>query len=237
MKALILGGTSDMALATAKELIKNGWSISITARNQSQFQDLTSVLGEAIECLQFDAGTVIQQLPHFEKRANDFDAVFSFIGTLPDDTNTLSPVQVQNTIDVNLTSLIQVLDVFAQAFEKRGSGTIVGVSSVAGERGKAKNMVYAAAKAGFTAYLSGLRNKLSKKGVHVITILPGYVKTKMVSGLELPPSLTISAEKAGKLIYGAFKNKKNVRYLNWKWKYLMFVFKHIPESIYKGLKL
>src|SRR5207249_3703592 len=93
-----------------------------------------------------------------------------------------------------------VLSEFANRMEKRGSGTIIGVSSVAGDRGRATNYIYGSAKAGFTAFLSGLRNRLFSKNVRVITVKPGFVRTKMTEGLDLPAVLTASPEELARAI-------------------------------------
>jgi decaprenylphospho-beta-D-erythro-pentofuranosid-2-ulose 2-reductase len=89
----------------------------------------------------------------------------------------------------NFEGPASILAVLANLFEERGSGTLVGISPVAGARGRATPYTYGAAKAGFTASLSGLRNRLAKKGVDVVTVLPGFVAAKMTEGMELPASI------------------------------------------------
>ena len=91
-----------------------------------------------------------------------------------------------------------ILAVLANRFEERGSGTLVGISSVAGERGRATNYVYGSAKAGFTAFLSGLRNRLATRGVHVVTVLPGFVATQMTEGMDLPAKADGPTERGGR---------------------------------------
>ncbi len=104
--------------------------------------------------------------------------------------------QAENERDVQKAAVVirsnfegpaSILAVLADRFDSRGHGTLVGVSSVAGDRGRATNYVYGSAKAGFTAFLSGLRNRLAKRGVHVVTVLPGFVATQMTEGMDLPP--------------------------------------------------
>src|ERR1700709_2942426 len=87
-----------------------------------------------------------------------------------------------------------ILGMFAERFLKRGAGSIIGISSVAGDRGRGSNYIYGSAKAGFSAFLSGLRNRLASKGVHVITVKPGFVDTKMTEGMNLPSLLTAQPE-------------------------------------------
>ncbi|HEY2727571.1 MAG TPA: SDR family NAD(P)-dependent oxidoreductase, partial [Parafilimonas sp.] len=117
------------------------------------------------------------------------------------------------------------------------NGTIVGISSVAGERGRQSNYIYGSAKAGFTAYLSGLRNRLYHDNVHVLTVLPGFVNTKMTAELNLSPLLTASPEQVADAVETAIRKKKNVIYVKWFWKWIMKIIKNIPEGMFKKKKL
>jgi short-subunit dehydrogenase len=120
----------------------------------------------------------------------------------------------------------------------RGRGAIVGVSSVAGERGRASNYVYGSAKAGFTAFLSGLRNRLSGTNVRVVTVKPGFVRTKMTEGLALPPLITANPGEVGHAVYRAAEVRpRDVIYVRPVWAAIMAVIRAIPEFIYKRLRL
>ena len=114
---------------------------------------------------------------------------------------------------------------------------MVGISSVAGDRGRASNYVYGSAKAGFTQFLSGLRNRLFFKNVHVITVKPGFVKTKMTADLLLPTFLTGSSQGLASAIYKAVINKKNIILYKAIWMPIMLIIKAIPEGIFKRTKL
>jgi short-subunit dehydrogenase len=127
--------------------------------------------------------------------------------------------------------------VVANAYEAMKAGMIVGISSVAGERGRQSNYIYGSAKAGFTAYLSGLRNRLFRSGVHVMSVQPGFVNTRMTQHLTLPPLLTAQPEQVADAVFKAVQRKKNVLFVKWPWKYIMLIIKSIPESIFKKLKL
>jgi short-subunit dehydrogenase len=237
MKALILGGTSDVAIETTKLLISDGWDISLTYRGQSKGLLSDFQNSKQVETLYFDAlktGTFLEEI---KGRESEFDAVFCFIGYLPDESKEFSENDIQESMDVNLNSLIKVLEVFKDAFSIKRSGTIVGVSSVAGDRGKSKNLLYATAKAGFTAYLSGIRNTLFENNVHVLTVIPGFMDTSMTKGLDLPKKLTVSSNQAASIIYSAFKKKRNIVYVSWKWRVIMGIIKRVPEWKYKKMKL
>jgi short-subunit dehydrogenase len=123
--------------------------------------------------------------------------------------------------------------VLANRFEARGSGTLVGISSVAGDRGRASNYVYGSAKAGFTAFLSGLRNRLAPKGIHTVTVLPGYVATKMLDGMRLPAKLTATPEDVALAIEKAVQKQKNTIYVKPIWRILMMIIRNLPEALFK----
>lgn len=140
-------------------------------------------------------------------------------------------------LDINFSKLVPVLNFFAHKMESQRGGTMVVLSSVAGDRGRQSNFIYGSAKAGLTAYLSGLRNYMSDKKVHVLTVKPGFMDTKMTEGLPLNPSLTATPFEAAEVIYKAYKKRRNVAYVLPVWWFIMLVIKHIPEFIFKKMKL
>lgn len=140
-------------------------------------------------------------------------------------------------IDINYAKLVPVLTFFAKKMERQRAGTMIVLSSVAGERGRQSNFIYGSAKAGLTAYLSGLRNYMFERKVHVLTIKPGFMDTKMTEGLPLNPKLTATPKQAAEAIYKAYKSGKNVAYILPIWRIIMLIIKNIPEFIFKKLKL
>ena len=137
----------------------------------------------------------------------------------------------------NFEGPASIFGLLANRLEQRGSGTLVGISSVAGERGRAKNYIYGSAKAGFTAFLSGLRNRLAKKGVNVITVLPGYVSTKMTKGMNFPSMLTAKPDEVASALFNAVQKKRNIIYVKKVWWIIMKTIHIIPEKIFKKLKI
>lgn len=140
-------------------------------------------------------------------------------------------------IDINYAKLVPVLTFFAKKMERQRAGTMIVLSSVAGERGRQSNFIYGSAKAGLTAYLSGLRNYMFERKVHVLTIKPGFMDTKMTEGLPLNPKLTATPKQAAECIYKAYKKQKNIVYVLPIWRLIMLIIIHIPEFIFKKLKL
>ena len=145
--------------------------------------------------------------------------------------------EVQQIMETNLLGAVSILELIATDFEKRGHGFIIGVSSVAGERGRQSNYIYGAAKSGLTVYLSGLRNRLFSKNIRVITVLPGFVDTKMTEDLDLPKPLTAAVQEVADDVYAAYKKGKDIIYIKWFWKWIMFLIRSIPEGVFKRMRL
>ena len=143
----------------------------------------------------------------------------------------------ERIIDINYAKLIPIINYFAKKMESKRSGQIIVLSSVAGERGRQSNFIYGSAKAGLTAYLSGLRNYLYPKKVHVMTVKPGFMATKMTEGLPLNPKLTATPKQAANCIYKAWKSQKNVAYVLPIWAVIMMIIRNIPEFVFKKMKL
>lgn len=140
-------------------------------------------------------------------------------------------------LDINYSRLIPLLTHFAEKMERRRGGTMIVLSSVAGDRGRQSNFIYGSAKAGLTAYLSGLRNYMHNRRVHIMTVKPGFMRTKMTEGLPLNPALTVTPPRAAEYIYKAYRKKQNVIYVLPVWRLIMLVVKNIPEFIFVKLKL
>jgi decaprenylphospho-beta-D-erythro-pentofuranosid-2-ulose 2-reductase len=239
---LILGGRSDIGLAVAHRFAAAGHPIQLAARNAETLANDQSDIQ-----LRYNVDTTLH---NFDALATDSHVQFvddlpilagiviCAIGLLGDQAD--NELDISSTIRVmrsNYEGPASILSILANKFEARGNGTLVGISSVAGERGRASNYVYGSAKAGFTAFLSGLRNRLAKKGVHVVTVLPGFIATKMTDGLDLPVKLTARPEELATCIEKAIIKKKNIIYVKPIWEIIMMVIRNIPERVFKGLKI
>ena len=240
---LILGSTSDIGHALAKEYLTNGDAVILAARHQDtlnqQKQALqTRFFKQEIQTVVFDGCDFNSHQRFYDSLHPKPDGVVTVMGYLGEQkVSELSFKETQTVIDSNYTGNVSILNIIATDFEKRGHGFICGVSSVAADRGRKSNYIYGSAKAGFSAYLSGLRNRLYHSNVHVLTVHPGFVNTKMTQHLALPRRLTATPEQVAKAIIKAQHNKKNMLYVKWIWKYIMLVIKNIPESLFKRLNL
>lgn len=239
---LILGANSDIAVALAHIYAARKYNIMLASRGVSQLQTLQNDL-----IIRHGAGVFVQEFD-----ANDFSSHKSFYNNLPHKPDITICVfgylgdqemaqsnweEAKKIIDANYTGAISILNIVAQHYNLSKTGTIVGVSSVAGDRGRQSNYIYGSAKAGFSAYLSGLRNRLFKSNVHVLTVKPGFVNTKMTEGLNLPKPLTAQPIQVAKAIIKGIEKRKNVIYVLGIWSLIMLIIKLTPEFIFKKLKL
>ena len=142
----------------------------------------------------------------------------------------------EQALRTNFLSVVSLLTPIANQLEKQHYGCIAVISSVAGDRGRQSNYVYGAAKGALTIFLQGLRNRLQAANVCVLTIKPGFVDTPMTADLK-KGALWAKPESVAKGIYRAIKRRKNSVYLPWFWWPIMMVIRHIPEPIFKRLKL
>ena len=240
---LLVGGTSDIGRATALCYAQAGWRVLLAARNEDEArrnaEDIAARTGAEVTTHRLD----ILESDRFESFLDGLpqlpDTAVCVVGELGDQARGQSdPAHATLLIRTNFEGPALFLGVLAERFLARGSGTIVGVSSVAGDRGRGSNYLYGAAKAGFTAFLSGLRNRLAPKGLRVVTVKPGFVRTQMTAGLKLPPLLTAEADEVGRAIFAAAeKGGGDVIYVRRLWRPVMMVIGSIPERVFKRLKL
>lgn len=239
---LILGARSDIGKAVAHKFAALGHPVQLAARNASNLEaDKTNMelrYGVSVSMHEFDAlamdthETFVAELPELPRVVV---CAVGLMGQQPE--NERDVAAAARIMRSNYEGPAGTLAILANRFEERGSGTIVGISSVAGSRGRATNYVYGSAKAGFTAFLSGLRNRLSKRGVHVVTVLPGFVATQMTEGMDLPAKLTAEPHEVADAIARAVERKKDVIYAPPIWSLIMLVIRNIPEWLFKGMRI
>ena len=239
---LIVGGRSDIGLARARRFAAAGHPVQLAARNAAGLArdkgDIEVRHGVAVTLHELDIlapGSFAAFLKGLPALPSVAICVVGLLGDQAEAEKDLDAAAL--TLRSNFEGPALLTGLLANAFEQRGSGTIVGISSVAGERGRASNYVYGSAKAGYTAFLSGLRNRLAKKGVDVLTVLPGFVATRMTEGMELPKRLTASADEVAEAVFKAVARGRNVVYVKPVWWLVMSIIRAIPERIFKGLKI
>lgn len=239
---LILGATSDIGRALAHEYAAAGANLQLAARDTDRLaqerDDLTARYGVAVGIHQLDVldPSLDEQL--IEELEPLPATTICVIGLMePQSELQADASRSERVFQSNFNAPARLLGRIANAYEQRGSGTIIGVSSVAGDRGRATNYIYGSAKAGMTAWLSGLRNRLQGTGVRVMTVNPGFVRTRMTEGMDLPGALTASAEEVAAAIRKAQRAGKDVIYCRWMWRPIMSIIRAIPEPIFKRLSI
>jgi short-subunit dehydrogenase len=239
---LVVGATSDIARATALFFGQKGWNLILAGRDLERVKtiasDLSIRLDKAVSSYFYDILDEENRLTLWNSLLEKPEAVLIAVGFLGDqEIAKIDPKYALNILTVNFLGLVPLIIQIANSYEEKSDGSIIGISSVAGDRGRASNYTYGAAKAGLSAYLSGLRNRLEKKGIQILTVKPGLVKTSMTENMKLPPLLTATPEQVAKSIYNGVINKKNIIYSRWYWRWIMFIIKLIPEFIFKKLNL
>ncbi|WP_343079788.1 SDR family NAD(P)-dependent oxidoreductase [Ostreiculturibacter nitratireducens] len=240
---IILGASSAMARALARQLSEEGAAVLLAGR------DMADLEATAADCR--NRGALLAEAVAFDAREpKGFEAIIArmeaeegtlnaavFAGSMPaQDKIDEDPSLIAGLVEDNFVGPARFLQMLAPLIEARGGGTVVGVGSVAGDRGRIGNYVYGAAKAAFHTYLSGLRNRLTRAGGHVVTVKPGFVDTAMTWGL---PGLFLVAppEAVAEDILKAVRKKRNVIYTPFFWRYIMLIIRHIPEPIFKKMKI
>ena len=238
-----MGANSDIARATANFYAKNGWNLNLICRSVNvEFLSYTNQLEKKFGCkinfYEFDILDFDSHLDFFKTVHQKLDGIICFIGLYGDQKiSEFDFNQTKTVIDSNFTAIVSVLNFFANYFEEKKEGFIVAISSVAGDRGRKKNYIYGSAKAALTTYLSGMRNRLTSKNVHVMTVKPGFVATKMTKHLNLPEVLTVSPNYVGKRIFKMQQKRVDQIYVPSYWYFIMGIIKFIPEKIFKKLNI
>lgn len=244
MKLLILGATSAIAHETAKNFAADGADIVVVARNEAKLNlvrdDLQVRGAKSVTAITADLNDVNHHADLLEKvqaTLGGLDAVLVAHGTLGDQT--ASQASLDTTLQeftTNGLSYISLLTLLGNYFEAQRQGCIAVISSVAGDRGRGSNYVYGSAKSAVTAFTSGLRNRLNKVGVAVVTIKPGFVDTPMTAHIK-KNALFAKPDVVGKRIYKAMLKGEGVVYVPWFWQYVMMIIRAVPEGIFKKLSL
>lgn len=222
-------------LATTQTTEFNALAAATTTAVNSSATASTTVSNAAAK------DTTKQSMQVSERQSSQFiglDALFCSVGYLGDQKKAEQDIRECDLIvQANFNGLLPMLTATAQFFKQQRSGSIMVVSSVAGERGRCSNYCYGSSKAAMTAFLSGMRCSLLPYNVHVMTIKPGYVATRMVAHKKLPPYITASTQRVSKDIVKGFKRRSSVVYTMWLWRYIMAVVRLIPEFIFKRLNM
>jgi decaprenylphospho-beta-D-erythro-pentofuranosid-2-ulose 2-reductase len=243
-KVLIIGAASAIAEATARVYASRGAKLFLVARNVQKLQDIAADLkvrgASDVAIATLDVNDTAQHASVLDEAwifLQSPDVVLLAHGTLPSQPACEASVETALVeFATNATSIIALLTPIANRMETQHQGTIAVISSVAGDRGRASNYLYGSAKAAVSAFLSGLRQRLDKKGVNVLTIKPGFVDTPMTRDFK-KGALWAKPEGVARGIVRAVDRRRAVVYLPWFWSIIMLIIKHVPEFVFKRIKL
>ena len=243
-RALILGAKSAIARAIALRLVTDGYDLALAARQVEALSPFAADIQlrhqSQVDLIEFD-GLDFDALEHLPQRveriAGPFELsvlVFGYLGRQRETER--STGEMLNVLNANFTGATVALGHLANYFEQKTSGGIIGIGSVAGDRGRQSNFFYGAAKGGLALFLQGLRNRLAPSGIHVLTVKPGFVDTPMTEGLD-GLFLVAKPESVADDIVRAYNKKKDVLYTPFFWRWIMLIIRSIPERIFKKLSL
>lgn len=239
---LIIGAKSDIAMSTGKIFASNNFNLQLAGRGITDLKTYSRDLE-----IRYNIS-----INHFELSILDYDYFDNFLNMLspfPDviliAVGLLGEQKVSEN-DNKLASLVfqtnfegpaLLLNKIASKIIHMNNRTILCISSVAGDRGRSSNYIYGSSKSGLTQYLAGLRNRLSRYSIPVVTIKPGFITTKMTKDLTSPKLLTAKPDSVAKIIYKAYLAKSDIVYAPYYWRLIMLIIRIIPERIFKKLKL
>lgn len=244
LRGLIIGASSGMGAALARRLAREGYTLALIARRADLLDSLCKEINQAYE------ETRVLSYAH---DVSNYDDVPDLLRRIVSDLGGLDtvifaagvnypPIPAKDNFDtdrqmleVNLIGAFAWLNPIADMFQSAGRGQIVGISSVAGDRGRVGNAGYNTSKAGLTTYLEALRNRLTRHGVNVLTIKPGFVQTEMLKAAVGPTPFAIPVEKAANDIYKAMRARKQQIYTPWFWKWIMLIIRNIPSVIFRKM--
>lgn len=242
--AIVVGGSSGIGAALARRLAREGYTLALVGRRPEPLQALCGQINAA-------AGTVrARPYPHDATHYDEVPVLFQEIlrdlgrvDVVVYSAGLLLPVTLSEfdfakdcaMLQANLLGGMAWLNQAAQLFERTRSGHLVGVSSIAGERGRVGNPAYNASKAGLNSYLESLRNRLSRKGVHVLTVKPGFVDTPMLRGSNAKKMWVIPPEQAAEDIWRALRGRKQTAFSPARWRLVALALHHVPSFIFRRL--
>lgn len=250
---LVVGATSGIGEAVCRILAGRGWNLVVTGRDAARIQavadDLAVRGARRVESLVIDAVRPEEAETCVDRAAaavgGRLDGVIVCHGWAPPERDRhLSAAEIRGVIDANFTSAAVILSAGAAHLEaqaqkgRRKGGFLAVISSVAGDRGRPSNFTYGSAKAGITAFASGLRGRLHAQGIAVLTVKPGFVDTPMLRSLGVKPSpLVATPQRVAAAIVEAIDRRRDVLYTPWFWRWILLVVRVIPEPLFKRLRM
>ncbi|MBN2801318.1 MAG: SDR family oxidoreductase [Deltaproteobacteria bacterium] len=245
MSTLILGATSRVASRVAHRYAAAGHDVVLAAIELEEAQALAAdvrlrhqVKAVAIrfDATDFDAHPAV--IAEAAQVLGGIDVALIAFGAMGDAARARQEFSAaRQVIEINYSAAVSVAELLAAHMVARGKGTLIGIASVAGDRGRQSNYLYGSAKGALALYLQGLRNRLHKDGVHVLTVKPGFMDTRMTWGVDTGRVPVLSPEAAAEAIFRAAERGADVVYLPPFWRLIMGGIRAIPEALFKRMSL
>jgi short-subunit dehydrogenase len=244
-RGIVVGASDGIGAALAQRLAREGYSLALVARRKEKLEVICNEINQTFG--EQRARVYVHDVAETEKAPELLRQIIADLGGLdlvafvagvnypPGGIEKYNFENDRQMIEVNLIGAMAWLTPIAELFQSAKAGQIVGISSVAGDRGRVGNPGYNSSKAGLTTYLEALRNRLTRHGVSVLTVKPGFVATKMVKAAQGPTPFLISTEKATEDIWNAIRKHRQVVYTPWIWRWIMLAIQHTPSFIFRRL--
>ncbi len=244
-RAVVVGASSGIGAALCRRLAREGFLVAAVARRKEALDALCAEINEAMGAERAfplvhdatDTATVADAFDAVCRTLDGLDLVVYAAGVMPRITeDTFDEAIDRHIVEVNVIGAMNWLDPAARRFRIQGYGTIVGIGSVAGDRGRRAQPAYCASKAALHTYLESLRNRLTQHGIHVLTVKPGPVHTPMTEGLDKLP-MAIEADEAADRIFRAIASRAQVAYVPAQWRPIMAIIRGIPSFLFRRLSI
>lgn len=244
-RALVLGANSAVAEALCRRLAADGAQLTLVARDEAQLrrsaEDLRVRGARAVAVVVLDVldeARLVAELDHALAADPPFDLCLVAHGSLPDEPACAhDPARMREALRVNGEATLVAMARIALAMERARHGTLAVIGSVAGDRGRAGNATYGAAKAAVAAYASGLRQRLAPLGVRVLTVKPGFIDTPMTAHIAGKGPLWATPDRVARDIFAAVVGGRRVLYTPWFWAWIMRVLRALPERVFERLRI
>lgn len=242
-RGLVIGASSGIGAALARRLARAGYTLALVSQRQPELdavcQEINTAAGKTVAVPYIHDVTNYDEAPKLLRQIvadlGGLDLVAYVAGVnFPPGMERYDFDGDRQMLEVNLLGAFAWLNPVAEMFQSAGRGQIVGISSVAGDRGRVGNPGYNTSKAGLSTYLESLRNRLTRRGVNVLTVKPGFVQTDMLKAAQ-NPMFPITPEKAAEDIYAAMRKRKQQIYTPWFWTWIMLVVRNIPSVVFRRM--
>jgi decaprenylphospho-beta-D-erythro-pentofuranosid-2-ulose 2-reductase len=244
-RGIIIGASDGIGAALARRLAREGYTLALLARTADKLESLCSEINQTTG--EPRARAYVHDVAEHEKVSPLLRRIVADMGGLdlvvfvagvnypPGGIDKYNFENDRQMIEVNLIGAMAWLSPVAEMFQSAKAGQIVGIGSVAGDRGRVGNPGYNTSKAGLATYLEALRNRLTRHGVNVLTVKPGFVQTEMLKAAQGATPFTIPVEKAVEDIWSAMKKRRQVIYTASIWRWIMLAIQHTPSFIFRRL--